>query len=44
LGDKLAQLRSIVDATEARFQRAQEEEEKATEALQKEKYEDLIKL
>jgi hypothetical protein len=33
-----------VDETEARFQRAQEEKEKATEALQNEKYELLVKL
>jgi hypothetical protein len=44
LGDEPAQLRRLADATEALFQRAQEEKEKDTEALQKEKAEVLVKL
>jgi hypothetical protein len=44
LGDEPAQLRRIVDATEAQFQRAQEEKEKATKALKKEKDEVLVQL
>jgi hypothetical protein len=43
-GDEPAQLRRLADSTEARFQRAQEEKEKATEALKKEKYEVLVQL
>jgi hypothetical protein len=44
LGDEPAQLRRLVDATEARFQRAQEEKENATEALRKEKDKFLVQL
>jgi hypothetical protein len=44
LGDEPTQLRRLEDATEARFQRAWEEKEKATKALKKEKYEVLIQL
>jgi hypothetical protein len=44
LGEEVAQLRRLVDATKARFQRAREEKEKATEALQKEKDEFLVQL
>jgi hypothetical protein len=42
--ERVAQLRRFVDATEARFHRAHEEKEKATEALQKEKYKVLVHL
>jgi hypothetical protein len=44
LGDEPAQLRRLADATESRLQRAQEEKEKATEALKNEKYEVLAQL
>jgi hypothetical protein len=44
LGDELAQLRRLADAIEARFQRSQEEKEKAIEALKKEKDEVLAQL
>jgi hypothetical protein len=39
--ERATQLRRLADATESRFHRAQEEKEKATEALQKEKEEVL---
>jgi hypothetical protein len=41
LGDEPTQLRRLVDATEARLHRAQEEKEQATEALKQEKEEVL---
>jgi hypothetical protein len=44
LGDKPAQLTRLADATEARFQRVQEEKEKAIEALKKEKDKVLAQL
>jgi hypothetical protein len=44
LGDEPAQLRILVDATEAQLQKVQEEEEKATKSLNKEKEEVLEKL
>jgi hypothetical protein len=44
LADEPTQLRRITDVTEARFQRVQEEKEKATEALKKEKDKVLIQL
>jgi hypothetical protein len=44
LGDEPTHLRRILDAIEAWFQRAQEEKEKATKSLQKEKDEVLVKL
>jgi hypothetical protein len=44
LGDEPAQLRRLVDATEAQLHRVQEEKEKATEALKREKEEVLEKL
>jgi hypothetical protein len=44
LGDEPAQLRRLVDATEARLQKIQEEKEKAIKALKQEKYEVLEQL
>jgi hypothetical protein len=44
LVDEPTQLRRITDETEARFHRAHEEKEKATEALKREKYEVLAQL
>jgi hypothetical protein len=44
LEDEPAQLRRFADATKAWFQRAHEEKEKATVALQKEKVEVLVQL
>jgi hypothetical protein len=40
--EREAQLRRFFDATKSRFQRAQEENEKATKTLQKEKDEVLV--
>jgi F0F1-type ATP synthase membrane subunit b/b' len=44
LGDEPAQLRILADATKAWLQQAQEEKEKAIEALKKEKEEVLDKI
>jgi hypothetical protein len=44
LGDEPAQLRRPADATEAWFQKFQEEKERATEALKREKDEVLAQI
>jgi len=44
LGDEPTQLRRLIDATEARLHRVQEEKKQATKALKKEKEEALEKL
>ena len=44
LGDEVAQLRRLVDVTEAWLQRVQEEKDKAIESLKQEKYEILAQL